>query len=81
MKKKNLKQRLSDLYKERDRLINHLDDIPGSPYTIMELLDIEFQIGAIEDALAFEKMLRPFKISLYVFIAFSVGLLIFSLFK
>ena len=81
MKTKNLKKRLSELYKERTRLINHLDHVPGSPYTIMELSDIEFQIASIEDALAFEKMLFPFRVGLYIFVAVYVALIIFSVFK
>jgi len=81
MKKENLKKRLSELYKERSRLLNDLCDMPGSPYAIMELSDIEFQIAAIEDQLAFEKMLFPFKVGLYVFIAVSAGLIIYSLLR
>lgn len=73
-KRKQLREIINSLEKERLDLINSPDIGKKAEYTGIAISDIEYKIACLEDKLDFENRVLPFKIMLYGFIAIATGI-------
>jgi hypothetical protein len=76
MGRKQLKQKIDQLYDHRQQILHRDHKGKDAEYAALALSDIEYKIAALEDVLDFETRMLPFKIMLYGFIVIAIGLLI-----
>jgi hypothetical protein len=80
MRRKELKQKIAQLKRERAEILYAKYDGINADLAAIAISDIDCKIVALEDVLDFEKRMIPFRIALGAFIISGIGLILWAIF-
>jgi hypothetical protein len=75
MRKKELKQKIAQLKRERTDILYAKHDGMNADIAAIAISDIDCKIVALEDVLDFERRMMPFRVTIYAFIVAGISLI------